>query len=309
MILSFTPPKNWQDFELLSKEVAKKRFDCEFDMFGRAGQKQDGIDVIGVDKEYQHIGIQCKHKKADAPKSKKIHLTISKKVIEEEIKKADGLKPPLNKLIVATTSFRDAVLQRHISAINLDRTKRRLFGVELWTWETFEEELNNHPELSYLYYDKILKTYKQYDKDLHILHLLTRAFKRPAFLTPFHVENNSEDFLQAVKDTQRAFNTGKLYDRDKNLLASAYAADKLSKPDDKTEAVWIETKLQELRDYTTKQIADGNIKQMDNFLEFPYNWKHKVADNLNDRRAEILKAFNQILKRNGLSEISSALIH
>lgn len=308
MILSFTPPKNWQDFELLSKEVARKRFDVDFDLFGRPGQKQDGIDIIGIDKEYQHIGIQCKHKKADAPKSKKIHLVISKKIIDEEIKKADSLKPQLNRLIIATTSFRDTTIQKYISSINLDRTKKGLFKVEFWCWETFEEELNNHPELSYLYYDKILKANKQYDKDMHILYFLTRAFKRPAFLTSFHVENNSEDFLQAIKDTQRAFNTGKLYDRDKNLLASAYAADKLSAEEDKKEIARIEKMLLEIRDYTTNEIAQGHIVQRNNFLEFPRNWEHKVADNLNGRRAEILKAFNQVLKRHGLNEISSPLI-
>ncbi len=308
LVLSFTPPKNWQDFELLTKEVARKRFDTDFDLYGRSGQKQHGVDITGMDKDYRLIGIQCKHKKQDSPKSKRIHLPITQKIIEDEISKAGGFKPPLNRFIIATTSFRDTSVQAKLAKLNTDGIKKGLFPVEIWFWETFEEEINNHIELAYLYFEKTLKALGQYNKDQHILYLLKAALQRPAFTTPFHLENNSTDFLQAIIDTQRAFNTGKLYDRDKKILASSYSADKLSEDADRKVTDEIKKELQEIRNFTTDQMGKGNIRQLGNILEFPWNVKIKVPESLNEMRRKVLTEFNVILGRHGINKIDSPLI-
>ena len=308
LVLSFTPPKNWQDFELLTKEVARKRFDTDFDLYGRSGQKQHGVDITGMDKDYHLIGIQCKHKKQESPKSKRIHLPISQKIIEDEVSKAGGFKPALNRFIIATTSFRDTGIQAKLVKLNVERVKKSLFPVEIWFWETFEEEINNHIELAYLYFEKTLKALGQYNKDQHILYLLKTALQRPAFTTPFHLENNSADFLQAIMDTQRAFNTGKLYDRDNNILASAYAADKLSEDGDRRAIDEVKKELQEIRNFTTDHMRKGNIRQLGNILEFAWNDKIKVPDSLNEMRRKVLTAFNLILGRYSIAKIDSPLI-
>jgi hypothetical protein len=119
-------------------------------------------------------------------------------------------------------------------------------------WNTSPCERLHHPVLAYLYFEKTLKALGQYNKDQHILYLLKSALQRPAFTTPFHLENNSADFLQAIIDTLRAFNTGKLYDRDKNILASAYTADKLSGDIYRKAIDEIEKELQEIRNFTTE---------------------------------------------------------
>ncbi len=53
----------------------------------------------------------------------------------------------------------------------------KLPKVILWTWDLFEEEINHHSELQYVYYEKILRTFDQYNKDHHILSLLKYGWR------------------------------------------------------------------------------------------------------------------------------------
>jgi hypothetical protein len=177
--------------------------------------------------------------------------------------------------------------------------------IEIWFWESFEEEINKHSELAHSYYDQILKTFEQYDKDIHILALLKQALNRPAFNTTFYSENNCDDFLKAISDTQKTFNTGKLYDRDGNLISSAYPAKKLSKQQDRDDVSIIDGLLQQIRDFTTNNLRDGNIEQRDNFLYFPNNWESKISENLNNNRKKIIDTINKILKRHKIEKIES----
>lgn len=307
LILSFPPPRGWQDFEQLTKDVAKYRLDENFDNYGRQGQKQDGVDIFGWDKDGNNTGLQCKHKGHTTSTAKKIVTSITKNTIDTEVKLADNFKPKLDRFIFATTTFRDAVIQTHINDLNNNRKGKGLPKIEIWFWEDFEEEINKHSELAYLYFENILKQFNQYDKDIHILSLLKHSLSRPAFNTSFNSENNCNDFLKAISDTQRAFSTGKLYDRDGNVLTSAYAAKTLSKQDDRDEVVIIEGLLQKIRNFTTENLSNGNIEQRDNFLYFPNDWQNKISETLNKDRSQIIESMNNILKRHSIEKIHSHL--
>ncbi|MEO8147173.1 MAG: hypothetical protein ABI723_06020 [Bacteroidia bacterium] len=295
--LSFLPPKNWQDFEQLTTDMARLRLHGDFEKYGRQGQSQHGVDIYGCDNNYKNAGLQCKLKSNSK--------TITHKIIDDAIELADYFTPKLDRFIIATTSLRDVKLQEHINLINYKRKNKSLPKIELWTWELFEEEINKHSELSYFYYENILKQFDQYNKDKHILSLLKNSLTRPAFSTPFTSENSCDDFINAVTDTQRAFNTGKLYDRDRNLLASAYAGKNLSGQEDRDEIKKIETILQKIRDFTTDNLKNGNIEQKANFLHFKNNWEQKISETLNSDRKQIIEAMNNILTRNNIEEINS----
>ncbi|RZJ40947.1 MAG: hypothetical protein EOO19_14950, partial [Chryseobacterium sp.] len=261
LILSFPPPRNWQDFEQLTKDVAKYRLAGDFENHGRQGQAQDGVDVYGWDKDDVNSGLQCKHKGHTPTTARKIVTTITTATIDAEILLADNFTPKLDRFIIATTTFRDVDIQTHINTLNDSRKGKGLPKIEIWFWEAFEEGINKHSELAYFYYEEILKQFKQYDKDIHILSLLKHSLSRPAFNTTFNAENNCDDFLKAISDTQRAFSTGKLYDRDGNLLTSSYAAKTLSEQQDRNEIVIIESLLQKIRVFTTDNFKNGNIEQ------------------------------------------------
>src|SRR5438045_2046872 len=58
------PPSNWQDFQLLVKEIAAIRYNPGTVVeYGRQGQTQDGVDVFAEDYHEHKIGIQCKESK------------------------------------------------------------------------------------------------------------------------------------------------------------------------------------------------------------------------------------------------------
>jgi len=307
LILSFPPPRNWQDFEQLTKDVAKYRLAGDFENYGRQGQAQDGVDVYGWDKNDINTGLQCKHKGHTPSTVKKIVTSVTTNTIDAEVSLADSFTPKLDRFIIATTTFRDVDIQTHLNKLNDSRKGKGLAKIEIWFWEAFEEEINKHSELAYFYYDAILKKFKQYDKDIHILALLKHSLSRPAFNTTFHSENNCNDFLKAISDTQRAFNTGELYDRDDNLLTSAYPAKSLSKQVDRDEVVVIEGLLQKIRNFTTDNLRNGNIEQRDNFLYFPNDWQNKISETLNKDRSQIIDSMNNILKRHNIEKIHSHL--
>ncbi|MCV2486503.1 hypothetical protein OD917_16335 [Flavobacterium sp. SH_e] len=305
LILSFPPPRNWQDFEQLAKDVAKYRLAGDFENYGRQGQAQDGVDVYGWDKDEINSGLQCKHKGHTPATARKIVTAITTKIIDAELILADTFTPKLDRFIIATTTFRDVEIQTHINNLNDKRKGKGLPKIEIWFWEAFEEEINKHSELAYFYYDEILKKFNQYDKDIHILALLKHSLSRPAFNTNFHSENNCEDFLKAMSDTQRAFNTGKLYDRDGNLITTSYPAKNLSKQEDRNEITIIERLLQKIRSFTTDNLREGNIEQRDNFLYFPGDWQTKVSETLNNDRREIIDTLNNILKRHNIEKVET----
>ena len=97
-------PLNWQDFQRncvpLFRNVIR---DPQLQEWGREGQRQHGIDLLGLrDRDpRQPVGIQCR----------RIGEPITEKAIRAEIEKARGLEPNLTELIFATTSERDAKIQ------------------------------------------------------------------------------------------------------------------------------------------------------------------------------------------------------
>ncbi len=308
MTLSFPPPKTWQDFETLTKDVARYKLGGDFENYGRLGQSQNGIDIYGWDNQNRVTAIQCKHKSNAKATSKKVVIEIKTEVIDKEVALADTFSPKLDVFIIATTTFRDTDVQNHINTLNAGRKSNKGAKIILWTWEDFEEEINRHSELQYVYYEKILRTFDQYNKDKHILALLKYALDRPAFNTEFHMENHCEDFVKAIADTQKAFSTGKLNDREGNPLSSSFLPKNLSNQQDRQDISEAQTILQDIRDYVTQQAKGGNIIQSNGFLEFRHNWELKISDHLNSSRAKVIQLVNKALKRNNLDEIKSKLI-
>ena len=89
MKYSFQKLKNWQDFELLCKDVMNKKLSLDFLQFGRPGQKQKGIDFYAVDYSNNvKIAIQCK--KTDKLTMKQIEEDIEK-IFEKGIEEVEEI--------------------------------------------------------------------------------------------------------------------------------------------------------------------------------------------------------------------------
>ncbi|MCE9886085.1 hypothetical protein [Obesumbacterium proteus] len=283
--VEIAPPANWQDFERLTLDYAKKQWKDEYaQRHGRQGQAQSGVDIYGTHSiSHELIGIQCKKKKHFEVPSKQ--LTIAE--IDVEIDAAKTFSPRLDHFIIATTGPRDADLQGHIRIQNQSGIP---FKVSLLFWEDYQEFLNDHVGLMYKYYKEVLEYRSKYNELDHYLLLLSQAFDRPAIKTSFYCENQALDFIKAMADTQNAIATGRLVDRDERII------DECKVPRPKIRNL---TKagqhLQKAREIATKGMAEGVIVQHQNVIEIK---SREVTDELNQLRRQAVELLNnELIKR------------
>jgi hypothetical protein len=164
--------------------------------------------------------------------------------------------------------------------------------------------IENHTELMYWYYSDVLEKIHQYDKNTHILLMLRQAFTRPAFSRVIRGEESGGDFIQAIKDTQEAITTGRLYNRRGDLLTTSYDYKKIDKTKWQS-AIWkIYLDLDEIRKIYQQGVINKTIREHPTCLEVIDN---KLADRFNDLRSNCLNTLNEILRESQLELISSEL--
>jgi hypothetical protein len=283
--VEIAPPANWQDFERLTLDYAKKQWKDEYaQRHGRQGQAQSGVDIYGTHSiSHELIGIQCKKKKHFEVPSKQ--LTIAE--IDVEIDAAKTFSPRLDHFIIATTGPRDADLQGHIRIQNQSGIP---FKVSLLFWEDYQEFLNDHVGLMYKYYKEVLEYRSKYNELDHYLLLLSQAFDRPAIKTSFYCENQALDFIKAMADTQNAIATGRLVDRDERIIDEC----KVPRPKIKN-LTKAGQHLQKAREIATKGMAEGVIVQHQNVIEIK---SREVTDELNQLRRQAVELLNnELIKR------------
>ncbi|MGL3999413.1 hypothetical protein ACR3LR_06250 [Pantoea eucalypti] len=283
--VEIAPPANWQDFERLTLDYAKKQWKDEYaQRHGRQGQAQSGVDIYGTHSiSHELIGIQCKKKKHFEVPSKQ--LTIAE--VDVEIDAAQTFSPPLDHFIIATTGPRDADLQGHIRIQNQSGIP---FKVSLLFWEDYQEFLNDHVGLLYKYYKEVLEYRSKYNELDHYLLLLSQAFDRPAIKTSFYCENQVLDFIKAMADTQNAIATGRLVDRDERIIDEC----KVPRPKIKN-LTKAGQHLQKAREIATKGMAEGVIVQHQNVIEIK---SREVTDELNQLRRHAVELLNnELIKR------------
>lgn len=135
------PPANWQDFEDLCQRLWRSILgDENTHKHGRQGQDQHGVDVYGRNIFDGNItGIQCKGKNG------LYGSQLTAREIEVESKNAELFKPELSSFIMATTSPRDAKLQKKCRIMT--QKKERKFPVDVWSWDDISDELNYRPDI------------------------------------------------------------------------------------------------------------------------------------------------------------------
>lgn len=291
--MNFLKPANWQDFQTFIKDLLNEKYDEGFDIYGRNGQSQDGIDILG---SYHSnvIGVQCK----------RLDSELTMKLVKEEIEKTDKSNLKLTKYIFATTTSRDKNIQKEILSLNLERKNYYLFEIELWFWETIEDEINGNINIQAKYYENILSKIDPKYKELHILDAIRTGFHRPAFLTPFHLENSNNDFFQAIKDMQEFLNTGKLRNRNGEYIAGSLPYKWLTNPNDLQDMNNVAELLQQIRDYITKGIKEGRIKTCEGREDcFCFKDGGKSEMRLDELRRNLLFLLNHVFTRNNMREI------
>src|SRR5262245_10870412 len=136
-------PRSWDEFEDITLAAAKLRWDSsDFYRNGRPGQKQDGVDIWGHDDDDRHIGVQCKNT-VDG---------ISLATVKAEIASAEAFEPKLDRLYIATTAKRDAILQKAVREISKQRAEAGLFKVDVLFWDDICQDLAKDDEIFFRHY-------------------------------------------------------------------------------------------------------------------------------------------------------------
>lgn len=296
----FQPPLYWQQFEDLTEGVFRFTFDDpKPQKIGRPGQARQGVDVYGRFRN-ETIAIQCKRMEErdennDPVPGGPITLSFLRKAMKEAIR----FSPRPDIWILATTAKRDANIQAHARDLDLNSRSGGGFGVQLWFWDDYITDLNRHHDLQQWYYDQVIQVRSADDQDRLILEMLREAFSRAAFRTPLHQESPAE-FLQALKDTQCAINTGQLKDREtRRVIRQAIGGRHAVEDPTINDCLRLaDVKLQALRELFQENL-DKRIHKAGTLLDI----HPALLPELNLLRSDSIGAINDALQLAGLQPI------
>ncbi len=135
-------PENWETFESLCKKLWGEIWNCpEIKKNGRKGQKQNGVDIIGVPfGEKNYYGIQCKGKDEYS------HKQLTTYEIDTEIENAKQFIPPLSKFYFVTTANKDAKIEQYTREKDLENRNKGLFEIHLFSWEDIVDLIDENKD-------------------------------------------------------------------------------------------------------------------------------------------------------------------
>lgn len=141
----FPKPRDWETFEDIICDVFSRKYQTyNFQRYGRRGQVQHGVDIVGpIDNGL--LGIQCKHHP---------DTTISTHEIDEEIEKSETFQPPLTEYIIATSASRTNTAHKYVLQVSESRKEQGKYPVLIKFWEDIYDWLAEYPDLLYKHFTR-----------------------------------------------------------------------------------------------------------------------------------------------------------
>lgn len=119
--------------------------------FGRRGQRQHGIDIIGKNYNNNRLqAIQCKCHSSEVTEEVVI------KELDDDLVKFDASGIVVENYIFVTSTPNSATIQKYLVELNSKRAKEKLCNVEVIFWETLQKELLENPDLLSRYFFRLL---------------------------------------------------------------------------------------------------------------------------------------------------------
>jgi hypothetical protein len=126
----YAPPRSWEQFEELCADVFQSAWrDPALLRHGRAGQRQNGVDIVARNGALYPIGLQCK-RRSRWPVSK-----LTKAQVDAEVAEALKFTPALKAFYILTTAPGDTLLQAHVRTLNQQHKRKRLFEIVVLGWD------------------------------------------------------------------------------------------------------------------------------------------------------------------------------
>ena len=137
-------PADWQGFERFCRDLFSAHWeDPRAQTNGRAGQRQAGVDVYGINASTGHLeGVQCKGKDARYGHS----VTVDE--LKGEVKKTLGFKPALSHYYLVTSGVADVKVQTEARRISEAHRADGKFGVDVYSWDQLLAMLQDHPTVA-----------------------------------------------------------------------------------------------------------------------------------------------------------------
>lgn len=306
--MALPPTLIWQQFETLTKDVVAIHYnDPDAHAYGNPGSAQNGVDVYcNENSNGRLIGVQCKRLGKTDSNGQVLAGGLKMKHIDEEIKKAESFKQPLDHYVLATTDSRRTELQDYAIEINVQRKSAGKFTFDIWFWEDYLGHLHQQSNLLEWYYSNVLQLKGVYSFEHQILYLIQMAFSRPAFTTPIHREGGNSELIDALKDTEKALNTGQLKDREtKGVLRVAPGGfGMINTPAWHNGLVKVHKYVKEARAAYNKAKKSGKLAELPDQLVIH---DPAIATHLDNLRGDAVRELNNVLKDAGLNEIQSPL--
>lgn len=139
--ISFPKINNPEIFEEFCRDILNIKYNLNFNLYGRKGQKQDGIDIYSDSKDKLLIVAQCKNKF-------KINLPEFYSQITTDIISTKNLNFKINEYIVMTTLDRDKNIQDFIIDIN----NKFSFKISIMFWQDFENIVIDNQNIQCKYF-------------------------------------------------------------------------------------------------------------------------------------------------------------
>jgi hypothetical protein len=126
----YAPPRSWEQFEELCADVFQSAWrDPALLRHGRAGQRQNGVDIVARNGALYPIGLQCK-RRSRWPVSK-----LTKAQVDAEVAEALKFAPALKAFYILTTAPGDTSLQAHVRTLNQQHKRKKLFEIVVLGWD------------------------------------------------------------------------------------------------------------------------------------------------------------------------------
>ncbi|MCC7337725.1 MAG: hypothetical protein IT422_21765 [Pirellulaceae bacterium] len=135
MSFLFPMPDNEDAFEAFCKRLMAKKFESpSLQLYGKRGEKQDGVDVVDLSGIKPLRGWQSKHHPGK---------TLPPREIDAEVQKTTQFRPKLDEYYILTTGRKSTHAQRKLLNLNKDRPHRQSFETFIWTWDEIEGILSD----------------------------------------------------------------------------------------------------------------------------------------------------------------------
>lgn len=149
-MLNLPIPSDCKEFESMVKDYFQKKYGGLVQLYGRTGQKQNGLDIILKTEKNNFIGIQSKDYLKTDIKEKDIDNYI--RIVE------DGkVNFRLDKFVIAIAKDNDVNLQNHIHNLSQTRVRQNRFDVEIIFWPDINSCILENEDLLKKYYGDIFK--------------------------------------------------------------------------------------------------------------------------------------------------------